>query len=169
MQRTQFDERACAIARTINIIGEWWTPLIVRDLFYGVCRFDALRKHLGISRKVLTNRLNTLVENKIVERVPYQENPPRFEYRLTERGQDLLPILLTLKAWGDKWLNENGGQAESPVKLVDAETGEPLQPMLISMATGQPITPQSVDVVPGSESDEAEWVALQEAIAESKA
>jgi len=93
----------CSVARTLDIIGEWWTLLILRDAFYGVRRFEAFREHLGISRKVLTSRLQRLTQEDILKKVAYQENPVRFEYRLTPKGLDLLPILLSIMKWGDKW------------------------------------------------------------------
>ncbi len=93
----------CSVARTLDIIGEWWTLLILRDAFYGVRRFEAFREHLGISRKVLTGRLQRLTQEEILKKVAYQENPVRFEYRLTQKGLDLLPILLSIMKWGDQW------------------------------------------------------------------
>lgn len=165
MQRTQFDHMACSVARTLNIIGEWWTPLILRDIFYGVRRFDVLRRHLGISRKVLTDRLNTLVDQQILERVLYQQHPDRYEYRLTDRGRDLFPVIVTLMAWGDKWLSET---AVPPVQLVDRETRQPLQPLLISSDTGKEIRHENIRARLGSPDYEEAWQRLLDAIAESR-
>jgi len=160
MQRTHFEEAACSVARTLNLIGEWWTPLILRDIFYGVRRFDALREHLGISRKVLTNRLGVLVEHEIVKKVLYQENPKRYEYQLTERGQELFPVIVTLMNWGDKWLADGAG---SPVVLLDRETGQPIQPKLVAADSGREITYEGVTVELGNEKYAAAWEQLQQA------
>lgn len=97
-------------------MGEWWTPLILRDVFYGVHRFDDILKHLGISKNILTDRLNTLVEQGVLRRVPYTDRPPRSEYRLTQRGSELIAVLIGLMEWGDKWL-PNGNDGEYAVAL----------------------------------------------------
>src|SRR5215470_2489782 len=103
MQRTQFAEMACSIARTLDVVGEPWSPLILRDLWVGFSRFEQLQADLGISRKVLTERLNHLVECGAVERRPY-DNRPRYEYVLTEKGFDLVDVLMVMVRWGDKYL-----------------------------------------------------------------
>lgn len=161
MQRTSFKQMACSVAWTLDIIGEWWTLLILRDIFYGVHRFDALRRHLGISRKVLTNRLSTLVDNKVLERVQYHENPVRYEYHLTERGRDLFPLIVLLMDWGDRWLAEPG---QGPVELVDRDTGEPLYPVLVSADNGLEISFETTEVRMGSVRYEEAWQRLQEAV-----
>ena len=165
MQRTQFDQMACSVARTLNVIGEWWTLLILRDIFYGIRRFDVLRRHLGISRKVLTSRLNTLVEHRVLERVLYQQHPDRYEYRLTERGRELFPVIVMLIAWGDKWLSEPG---ELPIQLVERESGEVLQPLLINTNSGREVKYGSVQALPGSPAYKDAWQQLQQAIADSQ-
>lgn len=97
---TQLD---CSVARTLERIGERWTVLIIRDAFYGLRRFDDFQASLGVARNVLTTRLTTLVDTGIMRKELYQEHPPRYEYRLTEKGRDLIPVLTSLLAWGDKW------------------------------------------------------------------
>ncbi len=166
MQRTHFDHMACSVARTLDIVGEWWTLLILRDIFYGIRRFDVLRRHLGVSRKVLTNRLNTLVKNDILDRVRYQQKPNRYEYRLTERGRELYPVIVALMVWGDRWLAKAG---EPPVVLVDRETGEPLEPVLVSADNGLEIRHETTIAQLGSPVYEEAWLALQQAIEESQA
>lgn len=104
---------SCSIARTIDLIGEWWTPLILRDLFQGHSRFEDIRRNLGIASNVLSVRLERLLEHDIVARRQYQDAPPRFEYLLTEKGRDLFPILATLSAFGDRWLAADG-EPEAP-------------------------------------------------------
>jgi DNA-binding HxlR family transcriptional regulator len=109
MKRTSLDHMTCSIARTMDVIGEWWTPLILRDLFLGVTRFEDLRRDLGIATNVLSDRLETLQAGGVVERHPYQDSPIRHEYVLTEKGRDLYPVILTVMAWGDRWMADGEG------------------------------------------------------------
>jgi len=141
MKRTTFTGMTCSIARTLDLIGEWWTPLILRDIFYGIRRFEGLLAHLGISRNILTDRLQALIDNDILERRRYQENPERFEYWLTEKGIDLYPILITLMAWGDRWVAHKEG---TPVELIHKECGKPIEPVVTCAHCGKPITARTV-------------------------
>jgi DNA-binding HxlR family transcriptional regulator len=109
MKRTSFAGIHCSLARTLEIMGDWWTPLIVRDLFLGVTRFDDLIEDLGVSRNLLATRLKLLEGHGLIERRPYQDNPVRYEYALTEAGCDLVPSLTALTAWGDRWASPPGG------------------------------------------------------------
>jgi DNA-binding HxlR family transcriptional regulator len=106
MKRTALSEQPCSIARTLDIAGEWWTPLILRDVAYGVRRFGEIQEDLGISANVLSDRLETLVAEEILRRSVYQQRPERHEYVLTEKGIDLIPALLALMQWGDRWVWE---------------------------------------------------------------
>jgi DNA-binding HxlR family transcriptional regulator len=103
-----YESQNCSIARTLEIVGERWTILILRDAFLGVRRFDDFHRSLGISRGVLTARLQWLCEEGILERRRYQERPERFEYRLTEKGRDLWPLLVAAVNWGDRYQAEHG-------------------------------------------------------------
>lgn len=109
MRRTSFAQFDCSIAQALEIVGDWWTLLILRDAFQGVRRFEEFQRDLGIARNVLTDRLNRLVEHGILERRPYQTQPPRSEYRLTEKGLDLYPVLISLMQWGDRWATGDSG------------------------------------------------------------
>ena len=100
--RNDYPDQVCSIARSLEVIGERWTLLIVRDVMNGRRRFDELQQGLGIARNVLSARLQRLVEENILERRPYQRNPERYEYFLTEKGLDLWPALVALLAWGDR-------------------------------------------------------------------
>lgn len=133
MQRSTFSDMPCSVARTLDVIGEWWTLLILRDVFYGVRRFEALRSHLGISRKVLTNRLERLTDEGILKKALYQTHPNRSEYRLTEKGLDLLPVLLTLMNWGDRWMSEPD---MTPVIFVHKDCGKETTPKLVCSCCG---------------------------------
>jgi DNA-binding HxlR family transcriptional regulator len=136
MKRTSFAGMDCSIARTLEVVGEWWTFLVLRDAFRGVSRFDEFQQRLGIARNVLTARLNTLVEHRILERIPYQDNPVRYEYRLTERGLDLFPVLASLLRWGDRWAPTPDGP---PVVLVHEACGHDAQPVLTCSHCGSAI------------------------------
>src|SRR5665213_95341 len=102
------DEAMCSIARTTAVVGDRWVPLILRDVYFGVDRFDQLEADLGVASNVLSGRLDHLVDNEMLERVPYQDHPPRYRYRLTARAVDFIPVLLSLMAWGDRWLAPDG-------------------------------------------------------------
>jgi DNA-binding HxlR family transcriptional regulator len=110
MQRTRFaDLAACSIARTLDVIGEPWSPLILRDVYVGLSRFDQIQADLGISRKVLSERLKWLVASGVLERCRYQDRPPRDEYVLTPKGTELVDLLMVMVAWGDRWANDGAG------------------------------------------------------------
>ena len=99
-----FAEMDCSIAQTLEVVGEWWSLLIVRDALLGISRFDEFQERLGISRNVLNQRLGRLVEEGVLEKVPYQDHPPRFDYRLTDKGRALLPVITAIRQWGDEWI-----------------------------------------------------------------
>ncbi|MGW6970929.1 winged helix-turn-helix transcriptional regulator [Streptomyces sp. NPDC054952] len=107
-QRTHLGDADCSIAQALDVVGDWWTLLVVRDAARGVHRFEEFQRELGVSRKVLTERLKLLVEAGVLTREPYQERPVRHEYRLTPRGRGLLPVLVALQDWGDTWILGEG-------------------------------------------------------------
>jgi len=109
MLRNDYEGQVCSIARTLEIVGERWTMLVLRDVFLGLRRFDEIQADLGIARNVLTNRLDKLVDNGVLERRPYQERPLRHEYRLTEKGIDLWPVMMTMRQWGDRYAPPEAG------------------------------------------------------------
>lgn len=106
MLKRDYEGQNCSIARALEIVGERWTLLIVRDAFLGLRRFEQFQDNLGIARNVLTDRLNRLVDEGILERVRYSERPERYEYRLTQKGRDLNIALSGLRQWGDEYLSE---------------------------------------------------------------
>ncbi len=108
MKYTDLADDECAIAQALGVVGEWWSLLVVRDIAGGTHRFDGLQRGLGISRKVLAERLATLVEHEVVLRRPYSEHPPRFEYHLTDKGRGLLPVLVALQDWGTRHVMGDG-------------------------------------------------------------
>jgi DNA-binding HxlR family transcriptional regulator len=96
------------MAQTLDVVGEWWSLLVLRNVFFGQRRFEAIQADLGIARNILSDRLSTLVDHGILSRVKYQDTPERFEYHLTDKGQDLFPVLMALMNWGDKWMSPEG-------------------------------------------------------------
>jgi DNA-binding HxlR family transcriptional regulator len=133
MLRRDYQGQNCSIARALEVVGERWTLLIVRDAFLGRRRFAEFHASLGIARNVLTDRLNRLVEEGILERVPYSERPRRFEYRLTPKGRDLHLALAGLRQWGDRYLSE-----QPPTLLRRASDHRPVVAALV---------PEGADVV----------------------
>jgi DNA-binding HxlR family transcriptional regulator len=138
MQRKSFEAMECPVARALDIVGEWWSLLVLRDVFCGIRRFDALQENLGIARNILTRRLAALIAAGILEKRAYSEHPPRYEYRLTQKGRDLFPVLVTLMQWGNRWAPPD----EARVRLLDRETREEVEPLLCNAATGEPLDPR---------------------------
>jgi DNA-binding HxlR family transcriptional regulator len=134
----------CSVARTLDVVGDKWTLLVLRDAFYGVRRFEDFARDLGIARNVLTDRLGRLVEAGVMKRRQYEERPPRFEYRLTAKGRDLLPVILTMMRWGDEWQ----GQGSGPVDLIHDGCGKPTHAVAACARCGETLTPFNVRVDP---------------------
>ncbi len=144
MQRTRFDNRECPVAQALEVIGEWWSLLIIRDAFRGLRRFEAFQASLGIARNMLSRRLKALVAAGILEKRPYSERPRRYEYRLTQKGRELMPVMVALMIWGNRWTAPAAGPT---VLLVDRATGEPIEPHL-SLA-GSKLRHDAVNLVAG--------------------
>lgn len=151
MQRTSFGTMSCPIARGLERVGEWWSILILRDAFAGITRFEGFQKSLGISPAMLTKRLDALVEAGMLERHRYCEKPPRHEYRLTARGIDFRPVLIAMLAWGNRHFAPEG----TSIQVVDAETGQEADPVLVDRATGRPILSPAFRLAPGPAASEA--------------
>ena len=140
MRRTSYEQMNCSIASALDIVGEPWTLLIVRDAFYGVRRFDDFQENLGIARNVLTARLKKLVEAGVFRKTAYRQRPLRHEYRLTDKGAALLPTMIALRQWGERW--ETGIPA-TPV-LVDARDRRPIAPIEVHAHDGRVLTKQDL-------------------------
>jgi DNA-binding HxlR family transcriptional regulator len=117
-----------SVERTLSQVGDAWTFLILREAFFGVRRFDGFQKTLSAAPNILTDRLKKLVANGILAKRQYQERPPRFEYRLTEKGRDLYPGIVLMMRWGDRWLDEGKG---TPLLLVHQPCGKVSRPVLV--------------------------------------
>ena len=136
----------CSLARSLQLIGDWWSPLIIRDLWLGITRFDELIEDLGISRNLLTRRLKALADSGIVERTAYQSRPVRYEYRLSQAGRDLMPAMLALTEWGDRWASLEEGR---PMLFVHTKCGHQFQPQVTCSACGELISADTVTAMPG--------------------
>jgi len=135
----------CSIAATLEIIGDRWTILILRDAFRGVRRFDEIQHDLGIARNVLTDRLNKLVDHGVLTKRKYQDRPARYEYRLTPKGVDLSPALVALMRWGDKHI---AGE-DAPTVLVHESCGTPLDQTFICWDCDTTVEPSAIRSKPG--------------------
>jgi len=132
---TPVTPRPCSVARTLELIGEKWTILVLREVLLGVRRFDEIQRQTGAPRDILSNRLRKLVEVGILERRQYQEHPARHEYRLTPKGYELRPVLLTLHDWGERHLSDDGEPYHWRHRC-----GEVFHPQLTCAACGEPVT-----------------------------
>jgi len=140
MKRTSLGHMNCSIAQTLDVVGDTWTLLIVRDALFGIKRFDDFRRSLEIPRATLTSRLDSLVEHGVLERLRYQDRPERHEYLLTEKGRDLRRVMVSMLQWGDEW----SALPEPPVTLIDADTGGEIEPVYVDRRTGRPLSELNV-------------------------
>jgi DNA-binding HxlR family transcriptional regulator len=136
VKRTPFAQWPCPIARTVDLLGDWWTPLVLREAYYGVRRFDEMQRVLQIGRSVLTQRLNRLVEEGLLTRELYQQRPDRHEYVLTDKGRDFYPVVLAMAAWGDRWLN---GEAGQPIVLHHTTCDHPTEARVVCAHCAEPL------------------------------
>ena len=136
----------CSLARSLELIGDWWSPLIVRDLFVGITRFDELIEDLGISRNLLTRRLKALAEGGVIERNAYQLRPARYEFRLTAAGRELVPVMLALTEWGDRWAAPREGR---PMLFIHRRCGHQFRPQVTCSECGEEITADAVEAIAG--------------------
>lgn len=134
----------CSVARALEVVGERWSLLILRDAFYGVRRFDDFQRDLGVARNILSDRLAKLVDQEVLERRPYGERPVRYEYRLTDKGRDLLPVLLALMKWGDTW----GGSEQPPVEVTHLTCGHVTDPVSTCRHCGDELALRDIRVDP---------------------
>ncbi|NTG49976.1 helix-turn-helix transcriptional regulator [Agrobacterium rhizogenes] len=135
-------DQPCLIARSLALVGDAWSMLILRDAHAGLTRFDEFRKSLSIAPTILTRRLAALTEDGLLEKRRYSERPPRDEYVLTEAGLDFLPVLFAIGAWGRKHRNADG-----VTRFFDAETGTEIDPVTIDRTTGTPIGTRPIRIV----------------------
>lgn len=145
MTRTSLSRYPCPLARTADVMGDQWAMLILRDALAGVRRFSDFKARLGVSTNILTKRLTTLVEHGILETRVSRPGVTRVEYQLTEKGLDLVPALIALMQWGERWAFEPG---QSPVRVQVRETGEALGPVRLQTDSGRPVDLQELELRP---------------------
>jgi DNA-binding HxlR family transcriptional regulator len=145
--REVFEE--CGIGAALEVVGERWSFLILRGAFNGLRHFEEFQANLGIARNILSNRLGRLVEHGILRRDPDPADRRKVTYRLTEKGRDLLPVLLSLRQWGERWIS---GHPSNPV-LVDRYTRQPIAPMTVQSADGRPLSLRDMEWVDRDELD----------------
>ncbi|MEM9652528.1 MAG: helix-turn-helix domain-containing protein [Actinomycetota bacterium] len=138
-------EDVCSIAATLDVIGDRWSLLILRDVFRGGHRFSEIQADLGIAKNLLSDRLSRLVTHGLLERVPYQERPVRYDYRLTQKGADLSPALIALMRWGDRWYADNG----APTVLVHETCGHALEQAVRCPDCDEIVSPGQIRSRPG--------------------
>jgi DNA-binding HxlR family transcriptional regulator len=158
MRLTSLEDWNCSIARTLDVVGEWWTLLILRDAFLGTRRFDDFQSSLGLARSVLTARLQKLTEHGVLERRPYSEHPPRYEYHLTAKGRALFPVIASMLRWGDDWAPAPGGP---PRILVHDSCGQITQPVLTCPHCHGEVSAANTHSEPGPGSQRALPLAIQ--------
>jgi DNA-binding HxlR family transcriptional regulator len=141
---SEIGTQQCSVARALSVVGDRWTLLVLREAFFRTRRFEDFQARTGAPRPVLAERLRSLVEDGVLERRQYSERPDRFEYRLTEKGIDLYPVLVSLLRWGDRWM---AGDAELPITLRHRSCGQIIEPELTCPACGEPITPRDMEAL----------------------
>ena len=140
-----YDRQICSIARTLEVIGDRWTMLVIRDAFLGVRRFDDFQRSLGIARNVLADRLARLCDDGVLQRRSYHQRPERYEYELTEQGLDLWPVLVSLLVWGDRYRADAG----PPRLILHRDCGGKITARATCSECGAPLNPGDVTTRPG--------------------
>jgi DNA-binding HxlR family transcriptional regulator len=146
MGRTRFDQMNCGIGQALEAFGDWWTLLIIRDAFFGARRFSEFERSLGIAKNVLAARLEHLVDHQILERVDVGEEGERFEYRLTEKGEALLTVLIAMREWSDQWVF---GRGKEPLIVRDRRSGRRLPKLRVTDSEGRVLTWRDLRAEPG--------------------
>jgi DNA-binding HxlR family transcriptional regulator len=136
MRKLSLADKSCPLSTSLEFVGEWWTLLILHDVFDGYSRFDEFERNIGLSTSMLTARLKTLVDGGLLERQQYQQHPPRYQYVLTDLGRSLRPVIVALAAWGNSRLAPH----DRTMILIDAASGKEVDPVVVDRATGRELT-----------------------------
>jgi DNA-binding HxlR family transcriptional regulator len=159
MKMERFDPLNGSIAHVLDVLGEGWSMLIIREAFFGIRRFEEFQRHLGIARNILTTRLKKLCDNGILERVPIKQGAKRHEYLLTHKGKELMPLLIALTQWGDKWIY---GEGKEPIVFRDRESGKPISQIRVHADDGRELRPREILPTAGPGANEQALNRLQE-------
>ena len=162
MSRHRFERENCSIARALEILGDWWTLLILREAFLGARRFADFEAMLDISKNILSRRLDHLVRHGVLARVDAGVHGTRYEYELTPMGKDLVTVITALRQWGDRWVF---GAGHEPLLAFDRRTGRPIPPVRISDEMGAPMRGRDIELRPGPGLTAAELTRRARAIA----
>ena len=146
MDKTSFRDMNCSVAQALEVLGDWWTLLIIRDAFFGARRFADFESSLGIAKNTLSDRLRRLVAEGVMEKIDAGQTGPRFEYRLTEKGRDLHVVLTALRQWSDKWVY---GPGNEPLLVKDKKTGQLVSEVKVTDADGNPLELRDMFSAPG--------------------
>ena len=146
MKPEKHDPLKRSVGHILDIIGEGWSILIIREAFLGTRRFEEFQGRLGIARNILTSRLKKLCANRILDRVPVKEGAKRHEYVLTRKGKDMMPLLVALTQWGDKWVF---GENNEHVLFLDRDRGQPISPVQVYSARGEVLRPRDIMISAG--------------------
>lgn len=146
MKWSELGDEHCSVARTVSVIGDRWTLLVLRDCFLGVRRFEAFQERLGISRPMLADRLRRLVQAGVLARKQYAQAPERYEYRLTRKGLDLHPVIMAIVHWGDVHM---AGRRGRPLLHRHEGCGKLFDPLTVCSECGEPLHAREVSVEPG--------------------
>jgi DNA-binding HxlR family transcriptional regulator len=141
--RRRFHDQFCAVAQSLEILGDWWTLLIIRDAFLGFRRFADFEAHLQISKNILTKRLAHLVDHGVLERVEVGRHGQRREYVLTAKGRDLFTVITALRQWGDRWIY---GEGNEPLQVIDRRTGRPIPRVRVQGEDGKPLRASDLEI-----------------------
>lgn len=143
MRWEELEQQPCSLARTLSVVGDRWTLLVLRESFLGTRRFDEFEKRLGITRHVLADRLKKLVESGVLNKVAYQQRPLREDYRLSDKGRDLYPAIMALVHWGDRYMS---GPEGAPIRHIHRNCGQPIHGVLVCSDCGEPLQPRDVQL-----------------------
>lgn len=144
MRWEELAEQPCSLSRTLSVVGDRWTLLVLRECFMGVRRFDDFEKRMGITRHVLAERLKRLTEHGVLVKSAYQQRPLREEYRLTDKGHDLYPAVLALVNWGDKYMSGDAGQ---PIRHVHKTCGHEVHGVMVCSDCGEPLRARDMSLL----------------------
>lgn len=145
MRWSEIGDQSCPVARSLSVLGDRWTMLVLREAFWRVRRFEQFQERTGAPRPVLAERLKMLVDEGVFERRQYSERPDRYEYRLTEKGLDLYPVVISLLEWGERWMTD--ATAPPVVELRHSTCGATIHPRLACPACGDPLTARDIEAV----------------------